>query len=423
MRLLILVGSVAVIALAQSTQTMDDLHRRSLTALDALQHPAVAAEAIERRSAFIARMSASLRVDRFATPITTTAALYLPPLPHDQTPAVLIALSHEEQPQILPASLARLGFTVLVLDLRPDHLNFTRMAAGLAPSGLMQVQVRAALAYLKTRPGIDPKRIGLIGDSLTSTIAMALNPEVATAAIIDGAPDLRALIAQLHALNPGEPVDFCNIVPGSLEYGATEEIIAAIAPRPLLLFRIPPSISDYANSVYGSFHVSPGFRGGPNGNLADAETRWAIYTWLCQRLQTSTGLGGFHEESDPYPSLSVRLEPSLDSPPDPRFITISESSIESHFGQALPRGRVHYALKIARVQENQIETQLGFQLPVTIYRTGPEGGGQPRGRVIAMSDQGRQSLESDPLLTEALEHHWDVWAFDPRGIGQLAPKK
>ncbi len=78
-----------------------------------------------------------------------------------------------------------------------------------------------------------------------------------------------------------------------------------------------------------------------------------------------------------------------------------------------------YALQVAQQQRIKIDTQPGFEVPVTVFRPGPEGADPETGDLIAMADAGRALLTDDEIVREAVRRGWMVWAVDPRGIGEL----
>jgi hypothetical protein len=43
--------------------------------------------------------------------------------------------------------------------------------------------------------------------------------------------------------------------------------------------------------------------------------------------------------------------------------------------------------------------------------------------LIAVDDRGKEALSQDPLVLEAANRGWTIWAVDPRGIGELATDK
>jgi hypothetical protein len=40
------------------------------------------------------------------------------------------------------------------------------------------------------------------------------------------------------------------------------------------------------------------------------------------------------------------------------------------------------------------------------------------GVLVALDDRGKDELVSDPIVREAWRRNWDIWAIDPRGIGE-----
>jgi dienelactone hydrolase len=137
------------------------------------------------------------------TSVTLTAQLFLPVAPVAHHPAVIPAViivpgsggigpHHIEQASVLVAA----GFAVLIID--PFH------ARGIGDTIADQAQVTwaasaydvlAALAYLRTRPDIDQKRIGAVGSSRGGTAAMMAAAAPFSDAIAGRGRGLRAVVA------------------------------------------------------------------------------------------------------------------------------------------------------------------------------------------------------------------------------------
>lgn len=93
------------------------------------------------------------------------------------------------------------------------------------------LDVRRSVDYLVTRPEVDPGRIGVYGHSMGSTHAFMASPwEPRFQAVV-----CNCCLPTYHAILRDEIVhSFSNYVPGLLPYGDVGDIVALIAPRPVL---------------------------------------------------------------------------------------------------------------------------------------------------------------------------------------------
>src|SRR5262249_10284179 len=49
---------------------------------------------------------------------------------------------------------------------------------------------------------------------------------------------------------------------------------------------------------------------------------------------------------------------------------------------------------------------------------------EDKGVLVAVDDRGKEGLASDPLVAEAIRKRgWQLWAIDPRGVGELETPK
>jgi hypothetical protein len=80
------------------------------------------------------------------------------------------------------------------------------------------------------------------------------------------------------------------------------------------------------------------------------------------------------------------------------------------------------AVQPARRQTIAVTTQPGIRIPMTVLRPGPQGADPENGRLFALDDRGRETLDSDDVIREAVSRCWMVYLIDPRGIGELNPR-
>ena len=415
---------LAHVATAQPSAILDDLHARALATLHAIPRASSKREAEAQREPLQRKLEASLGFSRMKQSSgSITAFVYSGEARREPGPAILIARPHEDprnaDTQALIASLVHGGFVVIALDLRPFDNKLDLLPHGLAPIGLMQQEIREGLEYLTRRPDVDARHIGLIGSHLAATFATAINPVIAASVIIEGAPDLEQEITQMLELRGGNLPDPCDLVPGILRYGATQELFALIAPRPFLAIRPAQNVFDYASDLYSSYGE------GAHAQQASAfgsarEFRDVIYRWFARFLEGPTNVGSFQEPEPSVSPVEVQL-PGIAPAGISSRAPMTRNDIESLLGTELPRATVAYGLKIGLEQQLTLQTQPGLRVPATVFRPGSEGRDPERGVLIAVSDAGKETLSNDEVVREAVRRGWIVWAVDPRGLGEAKP--
>jgi hypothetical protein len=428
-QILLLSGAILFVpgarqAAAGSSQVVADLRGRALAALGSLQHPDDVRQAKATRAAWISRLAAALGGGRSYSGRTVSGLLYVPPAASDRAPAIMIVQPHSDPnsgaSRTLAGSLCGLGFVVLALDLRDAHQNIDLIPWGLTPAGLMQKQIHAVLNYLLSRADVDPERVGAVGDSITTTIAVALNPRITASVIVDGLPDMARVVETMADSATAGTADWCYLIPGLIRFGSTEDLVAAIAPRPMLAFNSGTALRDYASSLYQSFGNPERIQDHTDA-VAGAETG-RIGSWMCRWLRKNTGCAeSARTWQPPVPvQIPVGEEPHGSGDAGKR---VDAGVLESYLGPPLPEASMTFGLKVARRQTITLATQPDFEVPVTVLRPGPDGADAENGELVAIAREGRGTLENDELVGDALRHGWIVWAVDPRGIGELASEK
>ena len=325
----------------------------------------------------------------------------------------------------LPSALAQLGMLVVELDLRSDHSKLDLLAQGIPPQGLIQDDVRSALAFLKSNSNVDPSRIALIGEGLAAAMAAAINREFAVSVIFNGFPDFASVVKEIHVPSLGTVIDPCILLPGILRIANSHELAALIVPRPLLMINGSDGPLRYAIDLYRM--------AGAYSNLShDEASSWtsnaeyAIRRWLARHLLKIAEL------KDPTPSIIeipvvTQLRSTTNSGTSEKHAEISVQSLAQLLGPPLLEGRFTHALNCrpgpsvyaAGDKRIQLYTQTKIGIPSTVLRPGPGGCDAARGTLIAVSDNGRSELVSDEIVLEAHKRGWIVWALDPRGIGEM----
>ena len=401
-RLPLLLLIAVTVAAAQPSAVLNDLQHRAATALTRIPRAETWAQAVKYREFTKTRLRESLNVR------SDTASAFLYETRHRQTlsPAVVLIRPHEDPKQPaahhLPSAFTQLGFTVLEINAHGHHDNLRKLPDGVVPQALIQADVQGAMAYLRSRPDVDPGRVALVGSTLSATLAAALNPEFAAIVLLDGAPDFTSVLFK---------PDNCDLVPGLLRYAATEELLALIPPRPLLLINPNAKTLDYVTNLY---------RGaGAIDNISDREaSHWLAHAqiWLKRHLNIQTNGQDQHESVPPtkvsLPARVAPLEPTMRAAP-------TEQILAAMLGQALPTARMTLALNCGGDHRTHLETQPGLIIAATVIRPGPEGCDAARGTLVAVDDRGRSALLNDEIVQEATRRGWVVWMLDPRHIGEM----
>jgi dienelactone hydrolase len=149
--------------------------------------------------------------------------------------------------QAFGPALARRGLVVLAPDSigfenrgsdGPRHFN--EMAYRLVRGRLLMTTVLGdaslALAALLARPDVDPARVGALGHSYggsTTLFQAALDERVRFACASGAACTYRRRMAD------GTGIELAQVVPGILAVADMDDLVAMIAPRPLLLVSAP----------------------------------------------------------------------------------------------------------------------------------------------------------------------------------------
>lgn len=154
-----------------------------------------------------------------------------------------VALVHglgANRAQLLPeaALLLHHGHGVLLLDSRSSGESEGRVATW---GDQERKDVEAELRWLRTRPGVDPARVGLYGFSVgASAVAMvaAADPGIRAVALGPVWPSLRAELGHRHPLTHGRSGALAALVfrLSGVDVDAVRPVdaLARIVPRPLL---------------------------------------------------------------------------------------------------------------------------------------------------------------------------------------------
>lgn len=185
------------------------------------------------------------------TPVT--ANIYRPKtVTQERLPAVLSVLGHwlgdgkaAQQNQILARKLAQLGFLVMTYDAighgernhsgnTHHHAGYSLLPLGETIAGWMVWDSMRAADYLQSRPDVDPKRIGIAGNSgggLNTLFTSAVDPRFRTAVVAGYVFEFQSWMKY------GGSHCTCVYLPGLYRSMEWFEIAGLTAPRPLLMLQ------------------------------------------------------------------------------------------------------------------------------------------------------------------------------------------
>lgn len=399
---------------------LDELEGRALAALNSIPHAATRFEADRQREPLRNKLEESLGFGRAVGGFSSSALVYAPIKLDRPAPAIVVVRPHEDpeakEPQALARSLAALGFIVVSLDLRTSDSAVNLLPNGITPEGLSQRAIRDALAYLLSRKDVDHAHLGIMGSALKVLVAAAINPEFAAVVLSDPAPDFRERIRSIRG-GGEKPSSLDGLIPGMLQYAATEELFAMIAPRPLLAVSPAGSVYQYATGIYAAFGASPNLRELTDTGSMERD-RQAMFAWFARWLQDRPEVALQPEPGASIQAASVRFPGvKLREQAGKRFV--AKEQLTSLLGSPLPESKMGYGLSCAQQQEIAVKTEPTIDIPVTVFRPGPKGCDVEKGVLVALDDEGRHTFESDEIVQEEVRRGWMVWAIDPRGIGEL----
>ncbi len=488
------------------TAVLDALEARVKEVLASIDHPADRATWEREVPRLRRELRASLGIDRLPKPrapqarvvgtldrgsyrveklayetlpgMEVPAHLYVPKS-EGRHPAILFVPGHwyadsksKTDFQAFCIAMAKRDFVVLAYDpfgqgergisLR-DHRRTELLPIGVAQQAIVDFESLTALELLLARPEVDPQRIGMTGASgggFNSWIVPSLDPRIAVTVPVVGTSEFLEQINAVRERDWYDAKEHCHFIPGLLRYANNHELVAMVAPRPLMIisahndhsFRIPGNraIAEYAGRLYhalGAPEKAAYVEDETEGHGYQKKKREAAYGWFLKWLKgegdgspvaepalevapwDAPELRCFPENRSSGPGL-VALAKSLDVPlpvpSTPRFIT--SDALAGALGISLPP-RLTGTSKLERglrmneggVVSEQVSWTMrdGLAIPAVLVRCGRPA----KGVLVAAADAGKQSLRDHAVVRQALQADWDVLLVDPRGMGRLATSK
>jgi dienelactone hydrolase len=473
---------------AGEAAVLDLIAARAAAALGAVRHAATAAEADRARPALRAKIRASLGFERLPRPnlaartigtvsrsgyriekivfqalpgMEVPAHLYVPDNLRERVPAILFYSGHwwpdsKTRPefQAFCINMARLGFVILAWDpfgqgergiSSRDHRRVEGLLVGVAQQGFAEHETRAALDYLLGRPEVDPKSIGMTGASgggYNTWVTSALDDRIAVAVPVVGTSEFLEQIRVTRPLDWYHASEHCHFVPGLIRYANNHELLAMVAPRPLLVIAASRDqsfpiegvreIADYGRKLYSAYGATQKFgffEDSTEGHGYQKAKREAAYGWFLRWLK-GVGDGRPYPEPEtaipPFDAADLRVFPiGSNQPAGPPLVEAAR-----RLSLTPPREKLRLAEVLGisgPVRARRVELPAGavtrvlipvdkkLDVPGFVIRpTGIE-----RGLLLALDDRGKEAALADLPVDMLLERGWALAGVDPRGLGEL----
>jgi dienelactone hydrolase len=385
-------------------------------------------------------------------------------------PAVLSVIGHwlgdgkaAAENQILARKLAQLGFVVMTYDAighgernhpgnTHHHAGYSLLPLGETIAGWMVWDSIRAADYLESRPDVDPRRIGIAGNSgggLNTLFTSALDPRFAAAVVAGYVFEFQSWMKY------GGSHCTCVYLPGLYRSMEWFEIAALTAPRPLLMLQgtrdsiFPPTCARRAGRATEALYATLGLRGRARLEMMPNEPhglsklfREAIYGWM--RLHLAQQGDGSPVSEGSVAALPVD-DPRLLCDADGRLLGAAPSIVElaARRAAAIDRQGITKAQRLAYVKrlvapresEDDLQrartvesvkvsggtrekilflSEIGEYIPTLLWR--PDG---PRPPVVLIADaNGKAAVAQSPLLEPLRAAGYAVLAVDLRGRGE-----
>jgi cephalosporin-C deacetylase-like acetyl esterase len=192
-----------------------------------------------------------------------SALFYLPKKARRPLPAVLLVHGHSYSQKAYPVyqkvaiHLAKNGYAVLAVDFVGGgertcqvHENYPLYAAGMTVQGLMVWDNMRAVDYLSSRREVDPKRIGITGSSgggNQTAFTTVFDQRIAASCPVNA-----VCMFDEHLTVGIDNFCSCEVIPGIWTFAEYSDLMATVAPRPLL---ISQSVKDRLFPIKGAREV------------------------------------------------------------------------------------------------------------------------------------------------------------------------
>ncbi len=470
---------------------LDNLESRAADSLERITHASTPEEASELRADLQSRLWESLGLGQFPWPpdrkartvgvnqgegyrieklvyqtlpdTLVPAHLYLPARVARPAPSIIFYPGHwlpdsKARPnfQAFCINMARLGFVVLSFDpfgqgergiSWRDHRRTSALLVGVSQQGFAVYETRCAIEYLLSRKEVDSRRIGITGASgggYNSWMVAALDDRISVAVPVVGTSDFLEQVRVCRPLDWYKANEHCHFVPNLIRYANNHELLAAVAPKPLLIIAASEdqsfpvggvrNVFAYGKSLYRAFGKETGigfFEDSSTGHGYQKKKREAAYGWFLKWMMNRGDGAPYPEpETEPLPWDSPELScfPGAENQPaGPGMVRLVKeraqdlpsegppASLDQVFG-ALPLApATSIKLQETEVQRLEVSTESGLLIPGFLHSLS-----DPEGLLLVVDDRGKEASLHDPLVNQAVAKGWAVCGIDPRGIGELS---
>ncbi|MCC6293279.1 MAG: acetylxylan esterase [Bryobacterales bacterium] len=480
--------ALALLAAAPSQDYLDELERRAEQSLSSIHRARTPEEAAAARPELRRRLEHALGYKKMPWPpkpkgrvtgtvrragyridkvvfeslpgVAVPGHLYLPEGATARLPAILFYNGHwYEESKTLPdhqafaIHMARSGFAVFSFDpfgqgergvSTRDHRRVSSLLTGISQQGFAEYETQCALEYLLSRPEVDPQRIGMTGASgggYNTWITASLDDRIRVAVPVAGTSQFALQINFARQGDWYHAAEHCHFVPGLITFADNHELLAMIAPRPVLVINsatdpgfVAGTLTDYGRDLYAAHGMAArfGYFNDPtSGHGYQQRKREAAYGWFLRHLM-GRGDGSPSPEGPvdiaPPDAAELRCFPDGKRAAGPGMeayvrtlaagIRARGPAVPSRFFASEPAVAATPALNGQSEQRFAVAVN-GVSIPALLLR--PQGA--PKGLLVAALDTGKETLAAGAVTRQARKRGWSVLGIDVRGIGELRTDK
>ena len=284
---------------------------------------------------------------------------------------------------------------------------------------------------------------GASGGGFDTWMTSALDSRISVAVPVVATTDVyKQMMA--HLPHDWDPFDQCHYVPGLFRFANYHELLAMVAPKPLLFINstedggVPVTgareVAAYGAKLYQSYGAADRIRFYEDSVLGHGyqqSKREAAYGWFLRWLMQKGDGRPYPEpptETAAYDNPELRCFPVGENrPAGPAMVEVARRLADELRLAAKDLDLVNVLgawpapapgklqIENVRVQRLVVASEPGMDIPILLLRPPQDA----RGLVIAVSDGGKEDVAAQPAIRDLLGSGWAVAAVDPRGIGEL----